>query len=850
MIAAVKHVLDSMLTLLSRWDPGGLSRADDDVLRPDGEHNSERSFSCEKLAFDLALGRPVVEEALARKVRAAQLRTIVQLTPYLMAVNVFDGIVVLSVLWHALPATLLLGWFALLLAMMVVGGKRWRETQKNQIDISDQSSLSAITRNATYLAIVWGLVPVLSFPVIGPQSMLVVACLTTGMTSAGAFVLSTIPAAALIWLGVIGISTLGCLAFVPYGIALPLAMLLVSFNVIVISSVLSMGRLFVSRFLNEAELDRRREVIQLLLNDFEESASDWLWETDAKGRFVRVSERLAQVCNKSREELHETDLCDLVSEESDGRNDNPRMHLRSVMQQGKPLRQLVVPIDVEDERRWWSLTARPFFDANGRFQGFRGVGADITEVHRSDAYISHLSQFDGLTGAGNRNWFMSLATEAIERGKIRGTILHLLLIDLDDFKSINETRGHEVGDILLCSVVKRLKQVCDGEVILARLGSDEFAVLYVGGSGEDAIQFAERLLTILSAAFDVGHGNEVQLSASIGIARFPDLAATLGELMRAADIALYRAKRQGRSNIVMFAKDMARQEQERRELELALRNAVFAEHLNLVYQPIVRADTGEVVGCEALMRWQHPILGGIPPSIFIPMAEDAGLIRQMGAWALKEACRAAARADWPLIMSVNLSPLQFASKELVTNVKEALDAVELDPSRLILEVTESVLMQNNSSTKEILDAFAAMGVHVALDDFGTGYSSLSYLRQYSFSKLKIDQSFVAEIGRRADSLAIISAIISLAGNLSIEVTAEGVETETQEEILRALGCDYLQGYHFGKPISSLPSRDIAPENCETGTGRIGNLDDRSMLLDLTSIIPLHLPRRDSLPDAP
>ena len=431
--------------------------------------------------------------------------------------------------------------------------------------------------------------------------------------------------------------------------------------------------------------------------------------------------------------------------------------------------------------------------------GWVATFEDITEQRRADAKTEHLAHHDILTDLPNRLMFgQSLQTTLESRAE--GSFFALLLLDLDDFKDVNDTLGHLAGDTLLVAAAERLRRCIGTADSVARLGGDEFAILQTAPrSVADTEELARRIVATISEPFYF-EGQRVAAGASIGIALCTDTGMTDAEsLLRSADMALYRAKAEGRSTWRFFAPEMEEVVRVRTAIASDIRSALDRQELELVYQPIFSFETGRLRQFEALMRWRHPTLGYVTPDRFIPVAEETRLILPMGEWVIGEACRTA--MNWPedVRIAVNLSPVQFRSLALPRVIEEALARSGLAPQRLELEVTESALLQDGDDVRAMLRELRALGVTVALDDFGTGYASLGYLQQFPFDKIKIDRSFVSQIVTRADSLAIVESILHLGAKLGMVTTAEGIETQEQLEILRGFGCDLAQGYLFDRP---------------------------------------------------
>jgi diguanylate cyclase (GGDEF)-like protein len=435
---------------------------------------------------------------------------------------------------------------------------------------------------------------------------------------------------------------------------------------------------------------------------------------------------------------------------------------------------------------------------------------DVTERRQAEAKIMHMARHDALTNLPNRLLFHDKMQQALNYGEA----LAVLFLDLDRFKSVNDSLGHSVGDALLVAVTERLKSVVRGVDTVARLGGDEFAIVQSGGRPTDATELAGKIIEALSQPFEV-IGHQVNIGTSIGIAMAPADGREPDQLLRNADMALYRAKAEGRGSYHFFQPEMDSQMQERRRLELDLRKALLAEEFELHYQPLIDIATGDVSGFEALIRWNHPERGLVPPAQFIPVAEDIGLIVQIGDWVLKQACNDAARWPGKLKVAVNLSAAQFRNPMLPLSVVSALAHSGLAATRLELEITETVLLQDDQAVLNALHEIRQLGARICMDDFGTGYSSLSYLRSFPFDKIKIDRSFIKELGKEEnDCLAIIRAVTKLGASLGMITTAEGVETKEQLEILRAEGCTQAQGYLFSRPrpVAEIPAllRQLRP----------------------------------------
>ena len=573
---------------------------------------------------------------------------------------------------------------------------------------------------------------------------------------------------------------------------------------------------------------REKSRIIELLRELGASGSNWLWETDAETRIVSMSDAMIAAFGPG----YGVPIGKLAGEVLDpfGQAASMSSGMKSLLEharEGKPFRDLAIPM--LSGTRWWSLSAMPLFDEAGTLTGWRGVGSDITETRLTGNDSVGSARRDPLTGLANRLLIREIIEEALLRqvaNDDRGAVTHavLLLVDLDRFKQVYDTLGHAIGDQLLALVARRLEEAVAGWGRVGRLGGDEFAIVISNGRDcHDIGKLADMVIVAISAPYQIGEAR-LEIGASVGIARGPDDGDDDLTLMRSADLALYSAKDAGRGTYCFYQPDMLAAAQANRLLEADVRSALASGQLSLVYQPIVDAMSGRVVAREALLRWQHPERGPIPPDQFIPIVEDLGLIGQIGNWVIQQACADA--ASWPahLRVAVNVSVAQLTGATLANSVVSALGSSGLKPGRLELEVTESIFIGDDPSTLKSLSNLRSLGVRLVLDDFGKGYSSFGYLSRTKFAKIKIDHSFVraAADGER-ESEAIVRAILALAQSLGVETTAEGIETEVQAEAMRQMGCSQLQGFHFGRPerLPTFPMKVLVPSKVRRMGGRQG-----------------------------
>ena len=549
-----------------------------------------------------------------------------------------------------------------------------------------------------------------------------------------------------------------------------------------------------------------------LIREFEVQGTGWFWQTDANGVLTYLSPKVAAAVAEPNASPLGRMLTTVFQMDTSaaGTERTLRFHLTSRTGfSDYPVRPaLLGTID-----SWWSMSGRPVTGDDGSYQGFIGTGADLTEKRRFDAEITKLALFDGLTGLANRARLRVFLDQTLaqKQGSYRPTTLFLL--DLDRFKVVNDTLGHQVGDTLLVQVGQRLTRSIGDAGMVGRLGGDEFQVILPGHDNVEALSaLARSVIASLSQPYTI-EGTSISIGCSIGIAIAPRDGTDSETLIRNADLALYAAKGDGRGVHRFYRDELLHGAQNRKQLEDDLRQALVRDEFYLVYQPVVSTDTARIVGYEALLRWEHPTRGNISPAEFIPVAEDAALIEGIGEWVLRTACIDAAKWPGHVRVAVNVSPIQFANPSLPALVTNAIAKAGISASQLELEITEGVFLDETAKTDQMFKALKGIGVRLALDDFGTGYSSLGYLKTAPFDKIKIDQSFVRGAvmpGNR--NAAIIKAIVALATTLEMETTAEGVELLDEIPLIRELGCSHIQGFVYGKPARADQVLDMLAES--------------------------------------
>ena len=538
----------------------------------------------------------------------------------------------------------------------------------------------------------------------------------------------------------------------------------------------------------------------LLLKTFEASAQGWFWSVDQEGALTYISESVAELLGASSGALLGQSFSDIFAQADD---DFSGRTLSFLLARRSAFEKITVRPSEENIERYWTVSGTPHFGRSGQFAGYRGSAVDVTEQRRSSEHASQLAKYDPLTGLPNRRRMAEVLEGHLRQADQQHQTCAVMLIDLDRFKQVNDTLGHPAGDALLKQVADRLIRIVGDKERVFRLGGDEFQVILPNCDDREAIgEIASRLISIVSQPYPIG-GRRCVIGASIGVALAPADGRTRVDLIRNADLALYGSKGDGRGRYKFFSSDLLEAAEDRRGLEEDLRDALAREGMGLAYQPIVDATSNLITGVEALLRWSHPVKGAISPAVFVPIAEEAGIIGELGTWALRKACEDA--ASWPgtLRVAVNVSPVQFNSDSLPGTVLSALATSGLSPDRLELEITEGVFLGDTPAIDAMFATLKSIGVRLALDDFGTGYASLGYLRTAPFDKIKIDQTFVREAtlpGSRNG--AIIAAIVALAEALGMETTAEGIEYMDQLDLIRSLRVSHVQGWVYSAALSS------------------------------------------------
>jgi diguanylate cyclase (GGDEF)-like protein len=735
-------------------------------------------------------------DAVGRAIRGAQLDALVRLVPITVASQLFAAGLIAWSLRGAVADKWLLLWFIGALVMCTARGARALRLRLDpEYARRKPPEIRTITAIIAMLASLWLVPPVFWFEHADTEHQMMLGVLIIALMSAAGVSLATVPQACLTYLAILTVGGLVMTAQFDSPVHMGLMTI---FAFAIGGAAIANARRFVAHVRTQIEMQEQSELISLL-REFEASGSDWLWQLDRDLRLTYMSRAMAEAIGKPLSQLIGTHARRIL--DPDGNAVQLSAGMRRLMLHANDrtaFRDIAIPVG--HGRRWWSISAKPLLDSGGRFQGWRGVGSDITDTRLSGSDAVRAARLDPLTGVANRLLLREQLEEALLRQLGGDCACALLLVDLDRFKLVNDTLGHSVGDQLLCEVARRLEACVGADGVVGRLGGDEFAVVWRGAADEEALSaLAGRIIAELTRTISIGAA-DLHIGATIGIARAPRDGNREEKLMRCADLALYSGKEAGRGGHAFFQHQMYVDAEDYRSLENDVRNALGSDGLALHYQPIIDARSGKLVGREALLRWSHPVRGPIPPDQFVPIIEDAGLIHQIGDWVIREACAQA--ISWPeeLRVAVNISAAQLSGHGIAETVLGALATTGLEPGRLELEVTESIFIGDDVSTLAALERLRGIGVRLVLDDFGKGYSSFGYLSRAHFSKIKIDRSFVAGAAEgERDCSAIVRAILALARGLNVETTAEGVENEREAAVMRALGCDQLQGYLFGRP---------------------------------------------------
>ncbi|HWJ58524.1 MAG TPA: EAL domain-containing protein [Sphingomicrobium sp.] len=724
--------------------------------------------------------------------RDVQMISRAHLAPFFAAANIVAAAMMVMNLWGLVSPAFTLPWLAAVTAVNF-GALQLARTQ----------SVSCVGRSGKRVpnwhlvgevalrAAIWLSLPLYLFPSLGAGTQVITASIMAGL-GVGALGLVVIPPCVVAWMvaftgGVAGALLMGR-DTVPFQ-----HMVSIIFTLgVAIFGVLTVARWAFGQLETNADAGSQSEGASLLLQEYEQRGVGWLWQVDGENRVTYISTRMCALLGRTGNQLLGHSFPAILGGHAE---------LGRLLLEKQAFNALEMELKTPRGPRWISIAGDPIIDTAGRFDGFRGVGSDITEVRQTQERLTHLANVDVLSGLPNRGRVRQLLGDALRNATATNIPCAIMFLDLDGFKPVNDTFGHPKGDAVLRAVAKRLVDEVGPEGHVGRMGGDEFAIVITDAQSRKIVeQLADRIIHAIKEPYLIDQ-TEIRIGVSIGCAFGPIDGATVDDLILKADLALYQAKDAGRACARYFSSDLQSEQDDRVRLETDLRQAIAAKQFHLLYQPLIDAKTQKLIGFEALIRWNHPKRGVVPPNVFIPVAEDAGLMTAIGNWVIDEACRAASTWPEPITVALNISPKQISLPALPNIVSEALNRHKLPGNRVELEVTEGVFLGDSGQTLDVLKRLRALGVGIALDDFGTGYSSIGYLNKAVFHKLKIDGSFVREAGTRPENVAIIQSIVQLAQSFRMTVTAEGVETAEDFERMRDLGCHVIQGYLFGRPLA-------------------------------------------------
>jgi diguanylate cyclase (GGDEF)-like protein/PAS domain S-box-containing protein len=721
-----------------------------------------------------------------------QLISRAQLAPFFAAANIVAALMMAAVLGGDVAVTWLLPWCGSIAIVNLAAMQLARTQAVTHVGRSGrQVPQWLMVGDVTFRALLWLSLPIATFAKLPPDTQVISASVMAGL-GIGALGLVVVPPCVTAWMSAFtaGVSMVLLLGrnSVPFS-----HMLSILFTLgVAIFGVLAVARWAFHQLKTNADFGSQSESASLLLQEYEQRGVGWLWQVDAENRVTYISSRMTALLGRPASQLLGHSLPSLLGGSAE---------LGRLLLERQPFNSLEMELKTARGERWISIAGDPIIDTAGRFEGFRGVGSDITEIRQTQERLTHLANVDVLSGLPNRGRVRQLLGEALRAATVSNVPCAILFLDLDGFKPVNDNFGHPKGDAVLRAVAKRLVDEVGGDGHVGRMGGDEFAIVVTDAQSRRTVEgMADRIIKAIAAPYMIDQ-TEIRIGVSIGCAFGPIDGATVDDLILKADLALYEAKGAGRGIARYFSSELQSEQEDRVRLETDLRQAIASKQFHLAFQPLVNAKDQKLTGFEALIRWNHPQRGLVPPNVFIPVAEEAGLMPVIGEWVIEEACRAAATWPEPITVALNISPKQIALPNLPNTVSEALARHKVPGNRLELEVTEGVFLGDNGSTLDVLKRLRQLGVGIALDDFGTGYSSIGYLNKAVFHKLKIDGSFVREAGTRPENVAIIQSIVQLAKSFRMSVTAEGVETAEDFERMRDLGCDTIQGYLFGRPLS-------------------------------------------------
>lgn len=735
----------------------------------------------------------------ASGLRSLQRDVVRQMAPARFALQFLSALAMLLLLGGRWPQSSLLLWLLITLAPPMLSLVAQVAIPRPSPEYAPKF-LRQEVRLAAFSTLAWSLVPLLFGTEASLSEAIGICAILTMLMTGLAVTWVALPLAFLGFVLFLGFS-LSCM-MLAQGIGLP-AFATAAFSVIAVWSGVSQSRVLVAYQVAHLALREKRKLLGLLMRDCDETGGDWIWETDAGRHLTKVPKRLAELLQRPAPDLEGQPLLPLLAGkawDAGEVSENLRI-LADRLRNREQFAGLMLPVDIVGETHWWEMSAYPRFDDAGTFLGFRGIGSDVTEAHRAVDRISRMARFDTLTSLPNRAHVMEALENALRACLSGGPRPAFLMIDLDRFKSVNDSLGHPVGDKLLAQVAERLRNMANDKVLFGRLGGDEFAVVVRDASHPTRLEaFAQQIVETLSQPYDVDQ-NRLVIGASVGMAIAPRDGRTTDMLVRSADLALYQSKSGGGGRVRRYEREFAADAEDRRLMQIALQTALAKQELNLAYRPVLDVQSEEVSQLEAVIHWSSAELGPVPQAKFLPIARETGLIVPIGLWALREACAAA--ASWPRNRNllVSLAHEQVIDPNLAPAVIQALTQSGLAAERLTLEIEEATLQRTGSGALAALTQLHKLGVRLSLGEFGTGASALGHLSEFPFSSVRIHSKLIgAAVGDDRESIARLRAILTLADHLSIKPIVQGVDSEPAFLLTRHLGCQLIQGSYVSDPL--------------------------------------------------
>ena len=735
-----------------------------------------------------------------RRVRGAQINSVIRMAP-LGTIGIVLALILFNIIvWETPAYTMMLVFSALLVSVQLSAlGVYFTNKKTGRAMEASLGTLGKIGISGGLFGALWGAIGYLAILSATKENLFIVGLLISGTLFTTLYCFRTVFMGSISFIFTSGIIITSAFymrgELVTWHTSL---LLLASYFLVVAGISFTQMKDFVKNAVAEVKSSEAAKFSDALLQQFEETSNEWFWALDHKGRPEKLSDELKRV-------LEATGLNLLgINHKSPSTETDPKdvVVLNEHLKSSDEFNDVRVSVDMAGQTHWMSFSGRRIIDKQGVFTGYIGVCSDVTRERQNEQKLQEMASKDGLTGLVNRTSFYDLLDSMVRRLERFGTSFTLIFLDLDKFKLVNDTYGHHTGDALLVEVGVRIKKIIRDNDVLGRLGGDEFAIAIERGNDPILVaKLCSRIIQQVSEPYFL-EGETLYIGVSIGVAMAPVHGTQREQLLRNADLALYRAKEEGRGVFRYFEAQMDFQQRERRILEQEMRQALTDSQFEMKFQPLISTKTGAVVCMEALIRWNHDVRGSLSPEEFIPIAEQSNLIIDVGRWSLKSACQTA--VTWPdnVGVAVNISALHFMRADIVRDVFNVLEETGLDPSRLEIELTESLLVEDSDETITKLNGLRKLGVSIAMDDFGTGYSSLGYLTRFRFDRIKIDKSFLINMQKNDQYKPIIHTISTLGENLGINITVEGVETLEHVEFIKTITCDKAQGFYYSPPLVS------------------------------------------------